>query len=94
MKLEELGEDQLLARLLPKLSRHRDVVLGAGDDCAIVKPGARGTLHLLKTDCLVEQIHFTTKARPEAVGWKAMARPLSDFAAMSGLPRFALVTLI
>src|SRR5206468_2451331 len=31
---------------------------------------------------------------PELVGWKAMARPLSDFAAMSAIPRFALITLI
>jgi thiamine-monophosphate kinase len=94
MKLGELGEDRLLAQLLPKLRGHRDVILGAGDDCAIVNPGTRGTQHLLKTDCLVEQIHFTSRARPEAVGWKALARPLSDFAAMSGVPQFALITLI
>jgi thiamine-monophosphate kinase len=94
MKLGELGEDRLLAQLLPKLPGHRDVILGAGDDCAIVNPGTRGTHHLLKTDCLVEEIHFATRARPEAVGWKALARPLSDFAAMSGVPRFALITLI
>jgi thiamine-monophosphate kinase len=51
-------------------------------------------LDVLKTDCLVEGIHFAKSARPELVGWKAMARPLSDFAAMSAVPRFALVTLI
>jgi thiamine-monophosphate kinase len=42
----------------------------------------------------VEGIHFETTSSPASVGWKAMARPLSDFAAMSGVPQFALVTLI
>ncbi len=94
MKLSELGEDRLLERLLPKLSRSRAVLLAAGDDCAVVQSGARGRLHLLKTDCLVENIHFTRTTPPASIGWKAMARPLSDFAAMSGMPEFALVTLI
>jgi thiamine-monophosphate kinase len=94
MKLRELGEDRLLDQLLPKLPRNSGVVLGAGDDCALVKSGKRGVLNLLKTDCLVEGIHFAKDSRPELVGWKAMARPLSDFAAMSGVPQFALVTLI
>jgi thiamine-monophosphate kinase len=49
---------------------------------------------LLKTDCVVEGIHFSKKDSAAAVGWKAMMRPLSDFAAMSGLPQFALVTLV
>jgi thiamine-monophosphate kinase len=49
---------------------------------------------LLKTDCVVEGIHFTNQSPPASIGWKAMARPLSDFAAMSGVPEFALVTLI
>jgi thiamine-monophosphate kinase len=94
MNLGELGEDRLLEQLLPNLPRNRGVIVGAGDDCAVVKSGKRGELQLLKTDCLVENIHFTKKDSPESVGWKAMARPLSDFAAMSGVPEFALVTLI
>src|SRR5687767_5007964 len=94
MNLRELGEDRLLEHLLPNLPYHGGVVVGAGDDCAVVKSEGRGKLQLLKTDCLVENIHFTKKDPPERVGWKAMARPLSDFAAMSGLPEFALVTLI
>jgi thiamine-monophosphate kinase len=94
MKLREAGEDRLLEQLLSKLRSGRGVVLGAGDDCALVDSGKRGSLDVLKTDCLVEGIHFAKNARPEAVGWKAMARPLSDFAAMSALPQFALVTLI
>ena len=94
MKLRDVGEDRLLEQLLPKLPRNTGVVLGAGDDCAVVKSGKRGVLELLKTDCLVERIHFTENTPPRQVGWKAMARPLSDFAAMSGLPRFALVTLV
>lgn len=90
----ELGEDRLLEQLLRNLPRNPAVVAGAGDDCAVVRSGKRGMLELLKTDCLVENIHFTKKDPPERVGWKAMARPLSDFAAMSGVPEFALVTLI
>jgi thiamine-monophosphate kinase len=94
MKLSGVGEDRLLAQLLRTLSRNGSVVLGAGDDCAVVRGSQRGNLQLLKTDCIVEGIHFKAASPPVAVGWKAMARPLSDFAAMSGLPQFALVTLI
>ena len=94
MKLRDLGEDRLLEHLLGKPKRIRGVVLGPGDDAALVESGKRGVLHLLKTDCLVEGIHFAKETRPELVGWKAMSRPVSDFAAMSGVPQFALVTLI
>jgi len=94
MKLSALGEDKLLARLLPMLPRRGAVIVGAGDDCAVVAAPKRGKLQLLKTDCIVEGIHFTTKSSPISVGWKAMVRPLSDFAAMSGVPQFALVTMI
>ncbi len=94
MKLRDVGEDRLLELLLPELEPNSGVVLGTGDDCALVESGKPGLLSMLKTDCLVEEIHFAKETRPGLVGWKAMARPLSDFAAMSGLPRFALVTLI
>ena len=94
MKLREVGEDRLLARLLPDLPRGRAVVLGAGDDCAVVECSRGNKFQLLKTDCIVEGIHFSESSSPGSVGWKAMARPLSDFAAMSGLPQFALVTLV
>src|SRR2546423_2442815 len=94
MKLRDVGEVRLVEQLLAKLRGGRGIVLGAGDDCALVDSGKRGLLDVLKTDCLVEEIHFARSARPEQVGWKAIARPLSDFAAMSAVPQFALVTLI
>ncbi len=94
MKLRDVGEDRLLEQLLSKLQAGRGTVLGPGDDCALVDSGKRDLLDVLKTDCLVEGIHFEKKTPPELVGWKAMARPLSDFAAMSAVPQFALVTLI
>jgi thiamine-monophosphate kinase len=94
MKLRQLGEDRLLARLLPSFSRQKGVLTGAGDDCAVVEPPRRNNLLLLKTDCVVEKIHFASGTDPVLIGWKAMMRPLSDFAAMSGVPQFALVTLM
>ncbi len=94
MKLRELGEDRLLAQLLPSFSTGRGVICAAGDDCAVVKPPGNRELLLLKTDCVVEKIHFPPGTDPVLIGWKAMMRPLSDFAAMSGRPRYALVTLI
>lgn len=94
MKLRELGEDRLLAELLPLLPSNARVLAPAGDDCAVVKLPGFKNLQLLKTDCLVEGVHFAHDANPSAVGWKAIARPLSDFAAMSGVPQFALITLV
>jgi thiamine-monophosphate kinase len=94
MKLHALGEDRLLAQLLLKLAARKNIIAGAGNDCAVVAAPNAGNLLVLKTDCVVEGIHFETGADAVAIGWKALARPLSDFAAMAGVPQFALVTMI
>ena len=94
MKLRRLGEDRLLKQLLPSLGKSASVITGAGDDCAVVRFGRRGDDLLLKCDCVVEGVHFAPKTPPEAVGWKAMMRSLSDFAAMAGWPQYALITLM
>lgn len=93
VRLRELGEHRLLEQLFRQLPVGSGSVLSVGDDCALAKfPADR--LLVLKTDCVVERIHFDAVADATAIGWKAMMRPLSDFAAVSGVPQFALVTLI
>src|SRR5205809_106143 len=94
MKLGDLCEDRLLDLLLPRLSLKNAVVVGPGDDCAVVEMHDRRKLHVLKTDCVVEGVHFLQGTNALDVGWKAMMRPLSDFAATSAVPQFALVTLM
>ncbi|MGZ5019197.1 MAG: thiamine-phosphate kinase [Chthoniobacterales bacterium] len=95
MNLRAIGEDELLRKILPRLPRNASVISGAGDDCAVVQfSGNRNELLVLKTDCIVEGIHFHSTSKATDVGWKAMARPLSDFAALSARPQFALVTFI
>jgi thiamine-monophosphate kinase len=90
--LRDIGEDALVARLLRGFPGGPRLVVGPGDDCAVVDPG-RGPLRLLKTDAVVEGVHFLPDAPPEKVGWKAVARVLSDFAAMGGAPEHLLVTV-
>jgi thiamine-monophosphate kinase len=94
MKLHELGEDRLLGRLLPRFLTGKGVVSGPGDDCAVIETRDRQNFLVLKTDCVVQGIHFLPAANAVDIGWKAMMRPLSDFAATSALPQFALITLI
>ena len=94
MKLRDLGEDRLLNELLPRLSPGKAVVAGPRDDCAVVETQDRGKLLVLKTDCVVEGVHFLRGTNALDVGWKAMMRPLSDFAATSAVPQFALITLM
>jgi thiamine-monophosphate kinase len=94
MKLRDLGEDLLLNELLPRLLPGKAVVVGPGDDCAVVETQDRRKLLVLKTDCIVEAVHFLRGTDALDIGWKAMMRPLSDFAATSALPQFALITLI
>src|SRR5438309_6325651 len=93
-RLGEVGEDALIASLLGGLPVPRRVIAGAGDDCAIVESQGKKNLLVLKTDCVVEKIHFALASDPIHVGWKAMMRTLSDFAAISAVPQFALITLI
>jgi thiamine-monophosphate kinase len=94
MTLRQLGEEKLLAQILPHLPRSNRVIVAAGDDCAAVKFRGSRELLVLKSDCVVEGVHFTSATPVEAVGWKAMMRTLSDFAAMAALPEFALITLV
>ena len=94
MKLREVGEDRLLEQLLPRLPLKKTVVAGAGDDCAVVEIPTGRNLLVLKTDCIVEGVHFLSGPNPVDIGWKAMMRPLSDFAATSAVPQYALITLI
>ncbi|HEU0208674.1 MAG TPA: thiamine-phosphate kinase [Candidatus Udaeobacter sp.] len=96
MNVGALGEDRLLAQILRQLARGktREISASTGDDCAIVESPV-GSKHLvLKTDCVVEGVHFAPGTNAFDIGWKALMRPLSDFAATSALPQFALITLI
>jgi thiamine-monophosphate kinase len=92
--LAQTGEDALVRRLSKNLPLSAEVIAGAGDDCAVVKPLKRGTLQLLKTDCVIEGVHFAKRDDPRRAGWKAIARAISDIAAMGGAPQHALITLL
>jgi thiamine-monophosphate kinase len=88
-----MTEFQLIARLTKSLPSNPAVVVGVGDDCAVLDLGVPGKQFLFKTDSVVEGIHFTRETPPEKIGRKAIARCLSDLAAMAGTPIAALVTI-
>ena len=86
-----MTETELIQKLTAGLPGDSSVLTGPGDDCAVIELG--GQKLLFKTDAIVEDIHFTGDTPPEKIGRKAMARSLSDIAAMAGTPTHALVTL-
>jgi thiamine-monophosphate kinase len=88
-----MNEFELIARLTQSLPTNASTVLGPGDDCAILDLGLPDRWLLFKTDAIVEGIHFNASAPPAKIGRKALARCLSDFAAMAGTPTHALITL-
>jgi thiamine-monophosphate kinase len=90
-ELAAIGEDILVAELTKNLKLNSRVKMGPGDDCAVVKFGKRW--QLLKTDCLVEGVHFLKESPAVWIGWKALCRTISDVAAMGGKPMDALVTI-
>jgi len=89
--VRQLGEDGLIARICGDLGEAAHVIVGPGDDCAAVGTGEE--LVLLKTDAVVAGVHFLSDEKSTRVGWKAVARVLSDFAAMGGEPGELLITL-
>ncbi|HVP00686.1 MAG TPA: thiamine-monophosphate kinase [Bryobacteraceae bacterium] len=86
--MNELELVERLRRLAPKGA----MTLGVGDDCAIYRPRAGEEL-LFTTDQMIENVHFTRAQTAPSIGERALARSLSDIAAMGGDPRFCLVAL-
>lgn len=93
MKIAGLGEDRLIAEITRGLRHAADVRVSIGDDCAVIGSARAAIWQLLKTDCVVEGVHFLREADPKKVGWKALARAISDIGAMGGAPKHALITL-
>ncbi|MBT8043771.1 MAG: thiamine-phosphate kinase, partial [Verrucomicrobiae bacterium] len=97
IRLSDIGEDALIHRLLKKISiqgkQADDLVVGPGDDCAVINVGDKDRYQLLKTDSLIEGVHYLPDAAAPEVGWKAIARVVSDFAAMGGWPSHLLITV-
>lgn len=88
-----VNEFDLIERLTAGLPTNPSLVTGPGDDCAVLDLGVPDRLVLFKTDAVVEGVHFTAETPPEKIGHKALARCLSDIAAMAGTPNSVLVTL-
>jgi thiamine-monophosphate kinase len=88
-------EDELVARILRGFpdSRAAGLRLGVGDDAALWQP-PHGHQAILTSDWFLEGSHFLRDKHPaDSVGWKCLARAVSDIAAMGGAPRCFLLNL-
>jgi thiamine-monophosphate kinase len=92
--VSSLGEHALISRITARLAMPPWVLVGPGDDAAVIAP-ERGALDVLTTDAQVDGVHFDLRfVPPEAVGHRALAVNLSDLAAMGAAPRAALLSLL
>ncbi|HED36266.1 MAG TPA: thiamine-phosphate kinase [Gammaproteobacteria bacterium] len=69
-----------------------DVLLGPGDDCALLAPPP-GKALAVSTDTLISGVHFPAATQPEDIGYKALAVNLSDLAAMGAEPAWASLSI-
>jgi thiamine-monophosphate kinase len=96
MTVRELGEYPLVERLCRRLEKtfgiDPRVIVGAGDDAAVVD--VNGVAVVLTVDAQLENVHFRRHwMPPAALGWKALAVSLSDIAAMGARPLAALLAI-
>lgn len=95
MKISELGGEDALIGLISErygIEPSGDLVLGIGDDAALIRAGDRDLI--VTTDLLVENTHFRMDINePYLLGWKSMAANISDIAAMGGVPTYTFVSI-
>ncbi len=87
-----VGEFDLIRKYFQTPSRSRDVLLGIGDDCALV-PGPGDRQLAITTDTLVAGVHFPGDTSPADIAHKAIAVNLSDLAAMGAEPAWLTLAL-
>jgi thiamine-monophosphate kinase len=87
-----LGEFDLIASIRARAAGRDDVILGIGDDAAIVQVPS-GRQLVVATDTLNIGVHFPHETAPADIGWKALAVNLSDLAAMGALPAWCTLSL-
>jgi thiamine-monophosphate kinase len=92
-RLSDLGEIELISRLRALVPESPGVRTGIGDDGAVVS-GSGDQETVLTSDAVIEGTHFTRADPPSEVGHKAVARVLSDLAAMGAEPEWCLVNLV
>ena len=86
-----MTEFDFIRRYLQRQQPDRDVVLGIGDDAAIVRPRA-GTDWCFSSDMLLAGRHFFADVAPADLAHKVLAVNLSDMAAMGAAPRWVLLS--
>jgi len=93
MRLKNIDETELIKLLTSGLKKDKSLIKHIGDDAAVIK-FPQGQMLLFTSDMLIEGIHFNLKNTSwQAIGHKALARNISDIAAMGGLAKYATVSL-
>ncbi|HRP71928.1 MAG TPA: thiamine-phosphate kinase [Luteimonas sp.] len=85
-------EFDLIARIRARAPARDDVVLGIGDDAALLQP-APGRQLVVTMDTLNAGVHFPPDTVPADIGWKSLAVNLSDLAAMGAAPAWCTLAL-
>ena len=85
-------EFDLIARIRQRIAVRGDVLLGIGDDCALLVPPP-GMQLAVTMDALNAGVHFPAATAPADIGWKALAVNLSDLAVMGAQPAWGTLSL-
>ncbi|PAL06282.1 thiamine-phosphate kinase, partial [Staphylococcus hominis] len=87
-----LAEFSLIERIRTRTRARADVVLGIGDDAALLQPRA-GEQLVVTADTLNSGVHFPAETPPYDIGWKTLAVNLSDLASMGARPAWCVLAL-
>jgi len=92
-KVRDIGEIELIRRFGASFGLDRTVKKGIGDDTAVIE-WTKSKYLLFTCDMILQDVHFKlNRATPFQIGWKALARNVSDIAAMGGEPKYALISI-
>ena len=87
VSIKDVGGEFALIERITKKCNSSDVIVGVGDDCAVVDLGVSGKYHLLTTDMFIEGNHFSLEwCSFFDIGWKVIQVSVSDVCAMGGSP--------